>query len=281
MQKRKLLNSPRLLELKKKRRRIFLDKILLLMLGFFVVCAGLSYVSRINRLNINKIEVTGNKVLDAETIKKAVQEKITGNYLWILPRTNVLLYPENKVKSELLNNFKRIKDITLSIKDRNTLEVSISEREAKYIWCGKQADLEDEQQCYFMDENSFIFDEAPYFSGEVYFKFYGSASVGSYFSQQNFEQLISFKKALENFGLKPAGLTILNNGDIKMLLSPGSSSSTQPEIIFKKDANLEKVAENLEAALTTEPLQSKFKNKYASLLYIDLRYGNKVYYKFR
>ena len=46
------------------------------------------------------------------------------------------------------------------------------------------------------------------------------------------------------------------------------------------DSDFEKLAENLQAALMTEPLQSDFKNKFSSLLYIDLRFGNKVYYKF-
>jgi hypothetical protein len=54
-----------------------------------------------------------------------------------------------------------------------------------------------------------------------------------------------------------------------------------PEIIFKIDSDFQKIAENLQAAITTEPLQTDFKNKYSSLLYIDLRFGNKVYYKFR
>jgi nucleoside-diphosphate-sugar epimerase len=39
--------------------------------------------------------------------------------------------------------------------------------------------------------------------------------------------------------------------------------------------------ENLDAAIDTEPLKSKLKNKFSSLEYIDLRYGNKVYDKFK
>ena len=71
-----------------------------------------------------------------------------------------------------------------------------------------------------------------------------------------------------------------DNGDIKVFLS-GKKNQPWPEIILKADSDFQKVAENLEAALTTEPLQSNFKNKYSSLLYIDLRVKNKVYYKFQ
>ena len=146
-----------------------------------------------------------------------------------------------------------------------------------------------------MDEDGYIFDEAPYFSGEVYFKFYGLTDVGrpdsgrptsedfplgSYFLKQNFKQLISFKDILIGIGLKPVALYATNDGDIQIFLSGGTLPTTGPQIIFRADADFQNVAENLEAALTTEPLQSEFKNKYSSLQYIDLRFGNKVYYKF-
>ena len=82
-------------------------------------------------------------------------------------------------------------------------------------------------------------------------------------------------------GLKPVALYKQDNGDIRVFLSKGKTLSMGPEIIFKSDTDLETVAENLQAALNTEPLQSDFKNKYSSLLYIDLRFGNKVYFKFQ
>ena len=138
-----------------------------------------------------------------------------------------------------------------------------------------------------MDDTGYVFDEAPYFSGEVYFKFYGLGSIhadnpaGFYFSEQNFKQLTAFKDVLISMGLKPVIINILKNGDIELFLARGNSSKSGPKIIFKSDADLLNVAENLQAALATEPLMSGFKNKYSSLLYIDLRFGNKVFYKLK
>ena len=82
-------------------------------------------------------------------------------------------------------------------------------------------------------------------------------------------------------GLKPVILHLGENNDIKMFLTKAKPTSLGPEIIFKKDSDVQKIAENLKAALDTEPLLSKFKNEYSSLEYIDLRFGNKVYYKFK
>jgi hypothetical protein len=240
-----------------------------------------------------------------------------GKYLWLFPKTNLFLYPESSIQKELEDQFPRLENISLSIKNNKTLEVSLSERKALYTWCGdtppKITDVGLPQSgntpdvgilqgrsptsgvsnCYFLDENGYIFDQAPYFSGEVYFKFYGVPDVGilqgrsptsgvisgSYFAQQNFKQLVAFRDILLGFGLKPVALYVGSDGNVEVALSGGTSFSTDPQIIFKLNADYQNVAENLETALTTEPLQSEFKNKYSTLQYIDLRFGNKVYFK--
>ena len=286
--KRNILNSPRLLKLKKKRQKIFLNKIFLSVISLLTVFAGLSYLSGLKQLNITEVKINGNKSIDSEMAKIIAQKEITGNYLWFFPKTNILFYPKNNIKNELQNEFKRLKDAVFSIKDGKTLEISLIEREASYMWCDTTLPESDVagQKCYFMDENGFIFDEAAYFSGGVYFKFYGKISVeenslsGTYFAKENFYKFILFKKVLENMKLKPVALYQEDNGDIKFFLSRENSLSMGPEIILKINSDFQKVAENLETALNTEPLQSNFKNKYSSLLYIDLRFGNKVYYKF-
>lgn len=288
--KRNVLNSPGLLELKKRRHKVFLNKIFIFLFGILVIFFSLAYLSRLNKLNINEVEILGNKVLDTEILKKAVDKQITGKYLWLFPKTNIFIYPKNTLKNNLQDEFKRIKDMSLTIKNTKTLEVSLTEREAKYTWCGEMPDsavkpLEtsgftaEDQKCYFVDEDGYVFDEAPYFSGNVYFKFYGTLSE-SYFSKQNFKQLISFRDVLVGMGLKPIALYATNDGDIQIFLLSTNLSSLEPKILLKADADFQNVAENLQAALDTEPLKSKFKNKYSTLEYIDLRFGNKVYDKF-
>lgn len=231
----------------------------------------LVYVSRIPALNINLIEISGNKVLETEKIKGVAEKEIFGKYFWLFPKTNVLYYSKNNIEKSLTQQFKRIENININVNKNRALQISIIEREALYTWCGTTIVETENQKCYFLDKNGYIFDEAPYFSGEVYFKFYGAI--------QDFQKLILFKEKLETIRLRPVALQIVSNGDITVFLSNGSLK--QPEIILKANADLNIIAENIETALTTEPLQSNFKNKYSSLEYLDLRYGNKVYSRFR
>jgi len=289
MRKRNILNSPGLLELKRRRRKIFLNKILISIFALVVIFAGLAYISRISVLNINEVEVTGNKVLDTEAIRNAVTKVTSGNYLWLFPRTNILFYPQSNIKVALIDEFKRLEKVDLSIKNYKILKISVTEREGVYTWCGDApggSGDDSKNPCFFLDKNGYIFAEAPFFSGDVYFKFYGKldlkndSPLGSNFSPPNFGELISFKKSLENIGLKPEVLYVKDDDSIKIFL-PGKTLGREPYIILDAEDDFQKLAENLELALGTEPLLSDFKNKYSSLEYIDLRYGNKVYYKFK
>jgi hypothetical protein len=140
-----------------------------------------------------------------------------------------------------------------------------------------------------MDTEGYIFDVAPYFSGDVYFKFFGKTSgdaanpgspLGLYFLPINFEQFMSFKENIIKMGVKPSALVIKDGDEAELYLSARGALIDAPKILFKFDTDFNTLAENLQAALTTEPLQSDFVKKYASLLYLDLRFDNKVYYKF-
>ena len=75
---RNISNSPRLLELKKKRRKIFLVKFLIFGLGFLIFFLVLAYISRIDKLNINGFKIIGNKVVETGVIRDVGEEKLEG-----------------------------------------------------------------------------------------------------------------------------------------------------------------------------------------------------------
>jgi len=287
--RKNVLNSPRLLELKKKRRKIFLKKVSIYLVVLTIIFAGLAYLSRLPSVNITSIEITGNKVLDSDGLKSVVSDELTGNYFLIFPKTNIFLYSKNSIKKHLLGKFKRLKDVKFSLVDKRILSVSISERAPDYVWCGAQIpEMKPDTEapaCYFLDDSGYIFDEAPYFSGDVYFKFYGSVylegdtPIGSYFAPGIFSKFLTLKEELDNMTLRPVALLVEEDGVIKFLLS--GLNNTMPEIILKTDLDFESALGNLQSALDTDPLKSEFKNKYSSLEYIDLRFGNRVYYRFK
>ena len=289
MRKNFVLNSPRLSELRRKKHKSARKKAMFFLVIFLIIILGLSFASQINKININQINISGNKVVETKEIESVVQNKISGHYLWLFPKTNFLIYPKHKIISELNDKFKRLKNISIKVKNFKSLEISISEYEGKYLWCNLivvklNKNINDKEKCYFMDNNGYIFDEAPYFSGNVYFKFYGDLNeenpAGSYFMKNKFAKIIEFKNTIEKMDLKPTSFWLDNNKE-EGNFSISSEPAMGPSIIFKIDSDYENLAENLQVAISVEPLRTDLKTKFSSLLYLDLRFGNKVYYKFK
>ena len=286
MKKRDVLSSPRIREIKRKKRKIFFFKLFLLLFFLLVVFTGFVFLSRWQYINVKDVEVTGIQDSDALIVKNAVEEQIFENYLLFFPKTNRFLIPKSKIIAELSDKYKRLKDISIKISN-NFLSVSVSAREGAYLWCGDRFSPGTDDVCYFLDNTGYIFEEAPYFSGSVYFKFFGTIDnagnepLGKYFQSDVFEKLISFQKTLELVGVKAESLEILIGGDMAFYLRSTQIVDLPPKIIFNAGDDFVKLSENLQTALSTEPLLSDFRNKYENLEYIDLRFGNKVYYKFR
>ena len=81
-------------------------------------------------------------------------------------------------------------------------------------------------------------------------------------------------------GLKPYAFYVRDDGDIELYLQSVVPLSSAPKIIFKGNSDIVKLVENLQSTVAVEPLKTDLKQKYNSLKYIDLRFGNKIYYKF-
>lgn len=316
MEKRTTLSSLRILELKKKRRRALKIKIFIILFLLVALLIGSVFVLRVPELNIDteNFEIKGNKIIDTEFLEKTIKEELAGYYFYFIPKTSVLLFPKNKIEARLADDFKRLEKIKVSIKDKKVLELVVTERKATYTWCGEDifsyAEVEstdeilEKRKCYFMNEEGYVFGEAPYFSGDVYLKFFGPLSgaeeedktsdeisdsqdivefdpKGKYFLPDKFSRIVFFLDSIKSMNLKPASFVVMPDDEVELYLASEIPPPHTPKVIFKTDADLMKVAENLQASISTEPLKSDLKNKYSSLLYIDLRFGNKIYYKFK
>ena len=257
-----ILNSPRLLEFKKKKQKESKRKLLFFVVFSLVIFFGLVLVTRWERVNIAQVEIIGNKVVDTEDLKNRINEDLAGHYLWTIPKTNFLFYPKNKILVDLKQNFERLESLSLEIKD-NTLLVQVVERKALYTWCGQEKiDVERESEgCYFLDDSGYLFDKAPYFSGAVYFRFYGDIEgdannpLGSHYNKEIFNKLTAMIKNLEDMDLSPVGVSIDPLGEIKMHLPLGGGALGYPEILFRTSSDFVKISENLDTALSTDPLK--------------------------
>ncbi len=283
VKRRDILNSPKLTELKRQRRKNVQNKIFYISTAILFIFIILMFISRLDKLRIKNIEISGNKVVDTDNIDKIIRDTIEGNYVYVLPKSNFLLFPKEAIIENLTTEYSRLKDISFHFENTESISVSLKERDGKYIWCGDILSIEstaENNPCSFMDESGYVFDIAPFFSGNVYFRFFGVLNNKNY-APDLWVKIVTLKESVSNMGLKPVALYLKDDEDVTVYLQSSSVLTEAPEIRFKQDFILEKTVENLQAAITTEPLISDLKNKNKTLDYIDLRFGNKVYFKFR
>jgi cell division septal protein FtsQ len=311
VKKRFFLNSSHVSKFRKKKALAFVAKVFTFVFLFLFSVLFIIFLFRLDILNIKNIQVLNNKTIKNEVVEEIVRENIAGHYLKFFPKTSFLFYPKEKIENDLKEKIKNIKEVSIEVKNLKVLEINILEREAKYAWCGevflpspkllnsKPLEIIPAEECHSMDEYGYIFEEVSYIpenTESTYFKFYGPTLANKLVLPDNlsFKELISLRDQIEALNIKLSSMFIKSDGDIEfyILLDQATDmattattinkkiTGTNPKIIFKIDSDLKKALENLQAALTAGPLSVGFEEKYSSLIYIDLRFDNKVFYKF-
>ena len=269
-------------------------------------------ISQIPQLRIDMVDIVGSKAASPHRLFDVVAEELKGRYLYLFPHRNILLYPRASIEDALLEKFLRLKSVDADIVGLNNIRISVVEREAVGVTCqshfgsprieaglprpdgaGAEVDflaevsdeIGDAETCYYLDENGYIFAQAPVFSGSSLFVYRreGSKSinVGKYFLQPRaFSQLFGLKQGLEELGLSPSALiTSIQDTDVyarhfTYQLSGGT------ELVFSADVEeFETELQNLQAILASSEFEEESGGDISTIEYIDLRFGNKVFYR--
>mgnify|MGYP001569354855 CR=1 FL=1 len=280
MYSRDILKSSRR-EFSRRKTKLLVIKLIIGLFIIVLLAALLSWGSRNEKSLIKGVKIEGNETISAEEVLKITEKKISGKYIFLFPKNNIFIYPGGAIAEEILDNMKKVKTVETKIGDGNILLVKVYERKPSYIWCPGQLPPENtisDNQCYFLDEQGLSFSEAPRFSGPVFFEIYASSTVGNEFIGKYpfegglFKKLTLFKDALLQINIPATGLIRMNDGDFKFVLKTGGAVL----INEKNDINIS--LRNIVSA--KKALEDGGKN--ISLIeYIDLRFGNKVFFKFK
>lgn len=87
--------------------------------------------------------------------------------------------------------------------------------------------------------------------------------------------ILSMSTKVSSIIFPVASILVESTGDV--LLSNASGTS---KVMFMEDADQKKLWSTLVSSIDTEPLKSKIENNRHNLMYLDARYGNKVFYRF-
>ncbi|MBV9159190.1 MAG: hypothetical protein JO019_01170 [Candidatus Kaiserbacteria bacterium] len=257
----------RRVSLRSRRRRVRLLILLVVLIVLAALAYGVHYVSYLPRFALDIAQVDGAHQMNAQTVRDYAQSFIDSQPKSFISRSNMLMYPKAALEKSILDNFPPIKNVTISRRSLLGTEaaIHIDERAPFALWCGTI--------CYVMDDSGFVFLDAsssiaapssPYtFSGGI-----DGESIGKTFAPGHLPGILALIKLLGNNGHVATGAKIDNDQDFFVYLREGYYLKAS----FGEDAD--QLSRNLLLILSSDALRSA-----QNIEYIDLRFGDRVYYK--
>jgi cell division septal protein FtsQ len=270
---KKGIHSPEFHRKKERQRKI---RLVAITLAILIVIIGPILIFRNKRLLISDIQVQGNQVTASADIEDIVTGDLSGNYLWVIPKSSAFFYQKTKIKSDILKNLPRVSAVEVSLSAFHALTVTVAERTPSALYCTNTTDIENPTDCYFIDSTGYIFSSAPAISGGVYMVYTSDPALTaplktSFMPAQQFQKLSDFIANLAHIPLEPK-IFVQKVDEDDLLLPDGTT------IMWTPTQDLDTVYSNLSTFLN-DPSQSK--TPLNNLLYIDLRFKDKVFYKYK
>lgn len=274
------LQSEKYLEQKRNKNQKIIGLSSLCGIIFLVV---LIMLFRLSFFQIDSIEVSKSEILNTQEIQQKIISILDDNYLFYIPKSNFLFYPKSDIRKELLNLYKNIDSIDIKYVGSSKLMVLIKERESDIIVCeGYHDDNNQDDNCFFADENGYVFSKAPQFSNGVYSRYYiatdlGDSIIGTNFINIDlFNNLQKFTKTVKDSGIDSQGILISSEGNYELYSKNLDDSETV--IYFNDRIPLDKTVSNLIAFLNDSKILKKGATSTPVFDSINLRFGNNIFY---
>lgn len=270
--------------LQKKRKKSFLN-ISLISLGVLCFLVAFILILRLPSLQISKIEIVGVKTLSADVLSLEAMKSLSGQYVNLIPKTSSLLYSPDDIELGLKSSFKKIASIMIERENVSTLKIKIVESTPEAMVCEGYRDEENQNKCYFLDKNAYIFDDATQISDGVYVKYFTghtstTTSIGDYFlDKEKFVQLQNFVETIKSYGIPIAGILVGEAGSFELYVKNQDQSITV--VYFDDRTPFDKTSSNF-LAFWQNALDHKIGTTTVPIFdYINLRFGNNVFYTTR
>lgn len=258
-------------------------------LAVTAVVVVLTWMTHRPSLYISTIKVEGVHAVDAKSIYDIADRALAGKFLYSINRNNTYLYPASLVEAEIKALSQRIAYTKVSFPDRHTLLANIVEYTPTFLYCRKSEDLRRDasstenivpSDCYFADEKGYVFSHAPEYIGYPFVAIIASSSVEGMplpsplgtvpVDPKEYETIRSFVDRLSRAGFTTHAITLLERNDIRLSLD------TSWTLLWTTTEKPEQSISNLQVLLTAMNGDKKAKGEVRE---IDLRFGNKIFYK--
>ncbi len=265
----------KLVPLKTRRRRL---RIIIGVAGvvvFALLLYGVHWSSYQQAMRINDISVRGAMLQDPTEVVAFTKGQLVEQNAQFIARDNIFAYPKEELRAGIMRTFPRLKSVRIGRGGMfgTTLIVNVDERSPYAIWCTGT----EPRSCYVFDDNGLIFASAERAGKpEMPYLFFGGLAsstdpVGSIFLPDTLQGVQDLLQRMREARFIPVNVHVLDEQDYTIDLTNGFTIKAS----FGQD--IDTIVHNLELVSVAPALRGKE----ATLEYIDLRFGNRVYYKFK
>lgn len=265
--KKKKYRSNKLVE---RKARIVKIRLIIGVIFVAILFAGSIFFLNHKSMHIENILVEGQKNVQKEKVESIIRDSLEGRYLWMYSRSNIFFYPRRVIKDNLFEEFYSIENIDLSFVNNHTVRVEISEFSPIAMWCSE------EKECYFINDQGLIFVKEPLIHTNQFIKYFGGIDgdpLGQIFiSYKYFRDLQDFVKLLRRLEIEVSSIEVEKDEVFNVITKTGA------KIIIDSEDSVLNMFDNLQTVMNRDAIN---KAQFGNIEYIDLRFGNRVFYKLK
>ena len=280
----------RRLKLKRARlKRIFKSKVFWCGALGTLVFAGVSYAVFFTRFfRIENIEIEGNEKISNQDLRHVAEANLSKRILFF-SLNHFFLLDKTAVGTDIKQEFPEVESVVVKKRFPDSVLIEVQERQGIAVWCQQrtlQVQSEDSEekatrslrQCFALDKQGVIFEERKPEKEVVLSAESGEAALGdTVVEPATLERLVQFQRDADALSLfKQVGLRILSMHIVSKERVHAKISEGW-EIYLNPQENVDWQVAKVKLVLEQEvPFQRR-----PFLEYLDLRFGDQVYIKYR
>ena len=265
--------------------------IVLVLLCISLWLYSFSAFTYLRALTIDDVVVYGAEDKIVEPLKAVTLQSLTGTYLGIFSRANVLIYPKSQVTKAIKSGFPIVKSLTVKRDGLHGLMVNVIQKEPKALVCITLPDFsqgglmaDSINSCYLADATGLIIDDANALTSIANLNRYYTPSladnitseypiIGSLAtSSSKFVELQNFYNGARNAGLDVHSILIKEGGEYEMYVD-------NIVIYFNDLRSFDEQLLNLISFWNRLVVNKEEGDKSSEFESIDVRYGSNVFYR--
>jgi cell division septal protein FtsQ len=252
---------------KKKRTKIKVYIFSFLSILFISLCI---YLINLPNIQIKNIDIQGTIFIEKENIEQIVRTQLSEKNFLILPKSNIFLFS----KKELYDRLKQdpaIVDVKINKDYFKGIQIAITEQEKRALYCRDES----YSDCFYVNTEGMMYSKVDeYVIAEqeiIIISENNNLQIkDTILDQSVYVGLMQFIRSIAQKNIQTAIVYIKNDGRIELKTRTGVLIINSKFDDFKK--NFTNFVALFEQGILTE-------ESFNTLEYVDLRFGNKVFYK--